>query len=117
MNPSDVLHPDDLWEPREHFLNPVDCVKPKAKVEIRDGTKWITYHDEIRQGRKTVPIIVELPQNASTKSCHEGRHHRCNHRRGERHEGGVWLKITRPAFLWRCGCPCHRDPERIGLLF
>jgi hypothetical protein len=39
------------------------------------------------------------------------------HRRSGPHEGGVWLRITRPMFLWRCGCLCHRDPERIGLLF
>ncbi len=92
-------HPDDFWEPRQHPPGPVDCIKPKAKVQVRDGVKWITYPDQIHKSRKTIPVIVEMPENAATKSCHEGRHHQCNrrhhqcnHRRGARHEGGVWLK-------------------------
>ncbi|GAB4983844.1 hypothetical protein MAHJHV58_49080 [Mycobacterium avium subsp. hominissuis] len=113
----DYPHPEDLWEPRNHTAGPVDCIKSKAKVQVRDGVKWITYRDEIRRARKTIPVIVEMPENAATKSCHEGRHHQCNHRRGARHEGGVWLKVTKPAFIWRCGCLCHAHPERIGLLF
>jgi hypothetical protein len=111
------MHPSDFWEPRTGGPLPVDQIKPRAKVEIRDGRTWITYRDEIRQGRKTTAVIIEMPIDAPTKSCHEGRHHHCSHRRGERHEGGVWLKVTKPTFLWRCGCLCHRDPERIGLLF
>lgn len=110
-------HPDDFWEPRDKYPDPVDRIKPKAKVQIRAGVKWITYHDEIRRSRQTIPVIVEMPENAATKSCHEGRHHQCDHRRGARQEGGVWLKITKPAFIWRCGCLCHSHPERIGLLF
>ncbi|MDQ2626858.1 MAG: hypothetical protein M3Y90_07625 [Actinomycetota bacterium] len=115
MHPN--LHPSDLWEPRDRCPGPVDQIKPRAKVQIRDGCKWITYRDEIRRGRKTIAVIVEMPENAPTKSCHDGRHHQCSHRRGERHESGIWLKATQPAFLWRCGCPCHVHPERIGLLF
>jgi len=109
-------HPQDFWEP--HQPAPiVDYIKPRAKVEIRDGHKWITYHDQIRRSRKNIPVIVEMPEDAPTKSCHEGRHHQCSHRRGGPHESGVGLKVTRPSFIWRCGCPCHRDPEQIGLLF
>jgi len=96
---------------------PVDCIKRRAKVFTREGRQWITFPDEIRRGKKTTPVIVEMPQDAPTKSCHEDRHHHCAHRRGALHEGGIWLKATRPAFLWRCGCLCHREPERIGLLF
>jgi hypothetical protein len=96
---------------------PVDYIKRRAKVYTREGQQWIVYPDEIRRGTKITQVIVEMPQDAPTKSCHDGRHHHCTHRRGGPHEGGVWLKVTRPLFLWRCGCLCHRDPERIGLLF
>lgn len=109
-------HPDDFWEPRTQRPHPIDCIKRKAKVDIRDGVKWITYHDDLGRGRRKNPVIVEMPQDAPTKSCDEGRHHQCNHRRGARHEGGVLLS-NRPMFLWRCGCLCHNHPERIGLLF
>ena len=44
-------------------------------------------------------MIVEMPQDAPTKSCDEDRHHQCAHRRGGPHEGGIWLKVTRPLFL------------------
>ena len=110
-------HPDDLWEPREHTPQAVDRVQPKSAVDVRDGVKWIVYRDEIRRSGKTIPVIVEMPENAPTQSCSAGRHHQCNHRRGARHEGGVWLRIAKPGFRWRCGCLCHRHPERIGLLF
>jgi hypothetical protein len=111
-----TLHPHDFWEP--HRSAPiVDRIKAKAKVEIRDGRKWITYPDEIRRGRQSIRVVVEMPDNALTKSCHEGRHHQCGHRRSGPHEGGIGLKITKPSFIWRCGCHCHTDPERIGLLF
>lgn len=86
-------------------------------MTVRDGIKWITYHDQLRRGRRATPIIVEMPITAATQSCHDGRHHQCNHRRGARHEGGVWLKVTNPMFLWRCGCLRDVHPEEIGLLF
>lgn len=109
-------HPLDFWEP--HHRAPIlDCIKPRATVEIRDGRKWITSRDEITRPRKNIPVIVEMPDNAPTKSCHQGRHHQCGHRRGGPHESGIGLNITAPSFIWRCGCTCHRDPERIGLLF
>lgn len=117
MTISTYPHPDDFWEPRDKHPGPVDCIKPKAQVQVRDGVKWITYPDEIRRSRKNIPVIVEMPENAPTKSCHEGRHHQCDHRRGARQESGVWLKVTKPSFRWRCGCLCHNHPERIGLLF
>ncbi|WP_441964834.1 hypothetical protein [Mycolicibacterium houstonense] len=111
-------HPDDLWGPRTQRRQLVECIKAKAKIDIRDGVKWITYPDEIRKSRKTINVIVEMPENALTKSCHEGRHHQCNHRRGARHETGVWFRVTgRLGFTWRCGCLCHHHPERIGMLF
>ena len=115
--PEYTLHPEDLWIPRDRIPQPADQIKHKAKVDLRDGIKWITYPDEIRRSRKNVPVIVEMPENAHTKSCHENRHHDCNHRRGAAHESGVWLKATKPSFLWRCGCPCHNYPEHIGMLF
>jgi len=62
-------------------------------------------------------IIVEMPDNATTKSCDHGRHDHCVHRLGGPAEGGVLLKLGLPGFLWRCGCPCHRDPHRAGRLF
>lgn len=83
-----------------------------AATVLRTGVRTL-----IRKSRKTVKVIVEMPENASSKSCNEGRHHHCDHRRGGHHEGGVWLKVTRPAFRWQCGCLCHNHPERIGLLF
>ena len=114
---TDYPHPEDMWETRPHRPGAVDRIQPKAKVTVRDGLKWITYPGELRRGRTTTAVIVDMPINAATQSCHDGRHHQCNHRRGARHEGGVWLRIAKPGFRWRCGCLCHRHPERIGLLF
>ena len=109
-------HPLDFWEPHRPAAI-VDQFKPRSKVDVRDGRKWITYRDTIRRSRKTIAVVVEMPENAPTKSCDQGRHHQCGHRRGGPHEGGIGLKVTKPSFIWRCGCACHRDPERIGLLF
>jgi hypothetical protein len=92
---------------------PVERIKQRAKVTKRDGRKWITFPDEIG-GKK---VMVEMPENAPTKSCNHGRHDDCPHRLGAPQQGGVILKLGLPGFLWRCGCPCHRDPHRAGRLF
>jgi len=92
---------------------PVERIKPRARVTKPDGRNWITYRDEL-DGKKTV---VEMPDNATTKSCDQGRHDHCLHRLGGPAEGGVLVKLGLPGFLWRCGCPCHRDPHRAGRLF
>lgn len=92
---------------------PVRCLKKRAKVDIRSGVKWNTYPDTI----KGVDIIVEMPLDAPTKSCDNGRHDHCPHRLGGPQEGGVLLKLSLPGGLWRCGCPCHNDPQRAGRLF
>lgn len=88
-------------------------VKKRSKITEREGVRWITYPDVVNGG----DVIVEMPVNAPTKSCHEGRHDHCAHRLGGPHEGGVLLKVSLPGFNWRCGCPCHRDPHRAGRLF
>lgn len=92
---------------------PVQCVKRRATVCMKDGKRWITYPDEI-SGQK---VVVEMPVDAPTKSCDEGRHDPCGHRLGGPQEGGIILKLSLPGFNWRCGCPCHRDPFRAGRLF
>lgn len=92
-------------------IEPVRAIKKGAKIFNRDGQRWITYPDEI----KGQSVVVEMPRDAPTKSCHEGRHDRCPHRLGGPQEGGVLMKL--PGFTWRCGCPCHRDPHRAGRLF
>ncbi|GAB5021203.1 hypothetical protein JHV675_51300 [Mycobacterium avium subsp. hominissuis] len=48
----------------------------RAKVDKRGGIKWITFPDTING----VDVIVEMPENAPTKSCHENRHDHCPHR-------------------------------------
>ena len=63
----------------------------------RDGHRWITCPDELG-GKK---VILEM-------------HDACAHRLGGPAEGGILFKYN---FLWRCGCPCHRDPHRAGRLF
>jgi hypothetical protein len=88
-------------------------IKKRAKVDMRQGVRWITYPDNING----VDVIVEMPVDAPTKSCHEGRHDDCAHRLGGPQEGGVVLKVSLPGFNWRCGCLCHRDPHRAGRLF
>jgi hypothetical protein len=89
-------------------------IKKRAKVTMRDGIRSITYPDVING----VDVIVEdMPENAPTKSCHEGRHDDCAHRLGGPQEGGVLLKVSLPGYLWRCRCPCHRDAHRAGRLF
>lgn len=89
--------------PREH-------PSPRARVTKRDGRRWIACPDVI-DGKK---VIIEMPDNAPTKSCDQGRHDACGHRLGGPAEGGILFKYN---FLWRCGCPCHRDPHRVGRLF
>lgn len=101
---------------------PVECLKRGAKVAFREERRgpgpvlrrrWITYRDEING----TPVVVEMPDNAPTKTCDQGRHDQCGHRLGGPQEGGVLMKVSLPGFLWRCGCPCHNDPHRAGRLF
>jgi len=83
---------------------------PRARVTKRDGRNWITSPDELNGAK----VIIEMPDNAPTKSCQQDRHDSCSHRLGGPAEGGILFKYN---FLWRCGCPCHRDPDRAGRLF
>jgi hypothetical protein len=92
---------------------PVECLKRGAKVTKRHGRSWITYPDKLNGTH----VVVEMPDNAPTKSCDQGRHDACPHRLGGPQEGGVALKHGLSGFIWRCGCPCHRDPLRAGRLF
>ena len=92
---------------------PVECLKRAAKVCTQNGRRWITYRDEIN-GTK---MIVDMPENAPTKSCDQGCHDACPHRLGGPQEGGVALKLGLLGFVWWCGCACHRDPFRAGRLF
>jgi hypothetical protein len=101
----------ELW--CESTSAPTERIKRHAKVRKIDGRRWITYPDEIN-GTK---VIVEMPEDAHTKSCDQGRHDDCPHRLGGPQEGGALLKLSSPSFRWRCGCPCHRDPFRAGRLF
>lgn len=95
-------------------VEPQHHIKRHAKVSVRsDGRAWIIYADEIR-GES---VIVEMPHDALTKTCDRGHHDRCPHRLGAPQEGGALLKLSRPSFVWRCGCPCHRDPHTAGRLF
>ena len=89
---------------------PLEHRSPRARVTKRDGRNWITCPDELN-GKK---VIIEMPDNAPTKSCQRGRHDSCSQRLGAPAEGGILFKYN---FLWRCGCPCHRDPHRAGGLF
>ena len=79
-----------------------------------DGHSWITYRD-YRRGKK---VIIEMPDNAPTRTCDTGRHQHCPHRLGAPAEGGNEIvgRYYR-IFHWRCGCPCHRDPQQLGWLF
>ena len=69
-------------------VEPVRCLKKRAKIDIRNGVKWITYPNIINGA----DVIVEMPLNAPTKSCHEDRHDHCPHRLGAPQEGGVCSK-------------------------
>lgn len=71
MNLPDVLISEDFWEPRDKYSAPVEAIKHKAKVDIRDSVAWITYPDDHGRGRRKKPGIVEMPENAPTKSCNE----------------------------------------------
>ncbi len=44
---------------------PIERIKRRARVDIRDGRPWIIYPDEINGTN----VIVEMPNNAPTKSC------------------------------------------------
>jgi len=107
----------DTTDPWEQWVGsttpPIERIKRRARVDIRDGRPWITYPDEINGTN----VIVEMPNNAPTKSCDQGRHDDCPHRLGGPQEGGVTLKLSLAGFVWRCGCPCHNDPFRAGRLF
>jgi hypothetical protein len=107
----------DTTDPWEQWVGsttpPIERIKRRARVDIRGGQRWITYPDEINDTN----VIVEMPNNAPTKSCDQGRHDDCPHRLGGPQEGGVTLKLSLPGFTWRCGCPCHNDPFRAGRLF
>ncbi|SOJ57005.1 hypothetical protein MSIMFB_04483 [Mycobacterium simulans] len=105
---------DEYWEQWcASTVEPVWRIKRRAKVRYVKGIRWITYLDEIN-GTK---VIIDMPANAPTKTCDQGRHDHCRHRLGGPQEGGVILKVSLPGFMWRCGCPCHRDPLRAGRLF
>ena len=109
----------ELWEQWVgSTTKPILCIKRHAKIHNKiekNGRtrRWITYPDEIN-GTK---VIVEMPDNALTKSCDQDRHDDCPHRLGGPQEGGATLKLSLPGFTWRCGCLCHRDPFRAGRLF
>lgn len=106
---------DEFWEQWVgSTAPPIQCIKRHAKVRMKDGRRCITYPDEIK-GQQVV--IVDMPDNAPTKSCDQGRHDACPHRLGQPQEGGVLLKLSLLGFVWRCGCACHRDPIRAGRLF
>ena len=108
---------NEQTEPWEQWVGstavPIQRIKRGARLDTRRGRRWITYRDQINGA----DVIVEMPIDAPTKSCDEGRHDSCPHRLGGPQEGGVTLKLSLPGFTWRCGCPCHRDPFRAGRLF
>lgn len=84
-------------------------------TEAVRGRKFITFTYQRPDGVKE--YIEDMADDAPTQSCHDGRHDDCNHRAGMRCEGGVQLKGGLDYFIWRCGCPCHRDPTQVGMLF
>jgi hypothetical protein len=104
----------EFWEQwTGSTARPVECVKRRSRIRKENGRAWITYRDQINGA----DVVVDMPDNAPTKSCQQDRHDACPHRLGGPQEGGVALRITLPGFIWRCGCPCHRDPFRVGRLF
>lgn len=111
--------PDDQPEQWERWIGstaaPVDHLRRGAKVATDPHTRrrWITFRDH----RDGVDVVISMPDNAPTGSCDRDRHDDCPHRLGGPQEGGVFLKHGLPGFVWRCGCPCHRDPMRVGRLF
>ena len=114
------MHPSDLWGGTTTTTFPCPLTTSSAaprSTPARSAVDHLPRRDPPGTGKKTTQVIVEMPQDAPTKSCDEDRHHQCAHRRGGPHEGGIWLKVTRPLFLWRCGCYCHSDPQRTGMLF
>jgi hypothetical protein len=74
---------------------PIERIKRRARVDIRDGRPWITYPDEINGTN----VIVEMPDNAPTKSYDQSRHGDCPHRLGGPQEGGVTLKHSLAGFV------------------
>ena len=91
----------------------VEHVKPRARVNNRDGRRWITFPDEIN-GKN---VIVEMPDNAPTSACAHDSHDHSSHRPRRARRGRILLKLSLPGVLWRCGCPCDRDPHRAARLF
>ena len=49
---------------------PVERIKRHAKIRYVEGIRWITYPDEINGAK----VIVDMPVNAPTKTCDQGRH-------------------------------------------
>jgi hypothetical protein len=92
---------------------PVERVQRGSRITKREGRLWISFRDDINGAE----VVVEMPDNAPTRSCAAGRHDHCAHRLGGPAEGGILLKFGLPGFVWRCGCPCHHDPHRAGRLF
>jgi hypothetical protein len=45
-------------------------------------------------------VIIDMPDNALTKSCDQDRHDACPHRLGGPQEGRVTLKLSLPGFTW-----------------
>jgi len=97
-----------------------DLFGTHCDVVTRPGRKLITFTFE-RDGEEF--ICEDMPENALTKPCgdasrtgNQRRHLDCDHRLGARAEGGVLLCYGPTRFVWRCGCACHRDPARAGLL-
>ena len=79
----------ELWERWVGSTTPpVACTKRHARIHKRGPRNWITYPDEINGTR----VIVQMPDNAPTKSCDQDRHDDCPHRLGGPQEGGVLLK-------------------------
>jgi hypothetical protein len=54
----------DTTDPWEQWVGsttpPIERIKRRARVDIRDGRPWITYPDEINGTN----VIVEMPNNA-----------------------------------------------------
>ena len=88
-------------------------IKRHAKIRYVDGIRWITYPDEIN-GTK---VIVDMPVNALTKSCDQGRHDSCPHRLGGPQEGGVISKcLCRASLAVRLPLPPRPVPRRPPVL-
>ncbi len=94
----------------EH-LTGYDIIKRKTG-RVR---RYITFTRTLKDGTKET--VVDMPDDALTRSCDEGRHGKCLHRRGGYCEGGVTMKGGLPGFTHRCGCICHRGYGELELEF